>query len=388
VRAFLAKRVQHWSEPAFSAAVDDELDNVRAALRYALDHGMLPAGPRLAWQLGPYWYVRGNYEEGRMWLDEALSLPGAADGPDGAWAHAEAGLLARLQADLASAADHLLAAQATLQRYPNELCTASTLNYQADVALDRGDLQRARKLYEQGRALSRRIGYTELEAIQTTFPAQVLLMQDNVDAAAPLARDALELADRAASRWARGWAQWTLGEVAALRGDLELARRLLEEVVDGHRAMGYTHDLRNSLIGLARVVSDQGAVVHAAGLLSEGLRLAIVSAPAPHTLLLLEELAGLAVVSQPLTAVRLAAAAEAHRAGLGIKRRPIEDKRFSRTMARATESCDTPAFQKAWAEGSRLTTAQANQEALDLTARFAALASDQPISSSAADGYR
>src|SRR5215468_5857845 len=108
-----------------------------------------------------------------MWLDEALHVPRATDGPDGAWAHAEAGLLARLQSDLASAEQHLLAAKATLQRYPNELCMSFTLNYQADVALDRGDLQRARKMYEQARAMSRRVGNTEWEAVQTTFLAQV-----------------------------------------------------------------------------------------------------------------------------------------------------------------------------------------------------------------------
>jgi hypothetical protein len=158
--------------------------------------------------------------------------------------------------------------------------------------------------------------------------------------------------------------------VAALRGDLELARRLLEEVVDIQRAMGYTQGLCVSLIALAAVASDQSSVVRAAGLLNEALRLAMVSSPAPHVLLILEELAGLVVATQPLTAVRLAGAAEAHRAALGVKRRPTEDGRFRRVMD--VDVCGTRAFERAWDEGSRLTPAQSNLEALALADRLVA----------------
>jgi ATP/maltotriose-dependent transcriptional regulator MalT len=229
--------------------------------------------------------------------------------------------------------------------------------------------------------MSRRGGYTELESAQTAFLAQVLLLQGDLDTAERLADEALELADRAASRWARGWAQSTLGQVAAQRGDLEVARRLLEEAVDSQRVTGYTHDLRSSLITLAGVASDQGATAHAARLLNECLRLALVSAPAPTLLLILEALAEVVVATQPRTAARLAGAAEAHRAALGVKRRPIEGKRFHRTVALATDACGRPAFEYAWAEGSRLTPAQAHLEALELTARLAALPPDQQTSS-------
>ena len=376
--AFVARQVRHWSDPASLAAIDDQLDNVRAALRWSVDQGALPASPRLAWQLGPYWYVRGNYEEGRMWLEEALSVPRAADGPDGAWAHAQAGQLARCQADVDSADAHLVAAHAVLQRYPDERCTALILGFQADVARDRGDLERARELFEQARALSRRLGRTGQEAAQTALLANVLMLQGDLDAAEQVSGEALELADRVTSRWARVWAQSTLGQVAAARGNLELARSLLEEVVEVQRAGGYTQALLISLLVLAEVAGDGGDIVRASMLLNESLHMAMVSTAAPHVLLILEEVAGLNVAIQPLTAIRLAGAAEAQRVALGIKRRPIEEKRFRRTIARATDACDAHAFEHAWAEGSRLTPAQANLEALDVTARLAAVAPDEP----------
>jgi hypothetical protein len=85
-----------------------------------------------------------------------------------------------------------------------------------------------------------------------------------------------------------------------------------------------------------------------------------------------------AAASRPAGQLRrvvcLAGAADAHRAALGIKRRPTEDERFRRTMARATEACETRSFEDAWAEGSRLTPGQAKLEPLDLAATLAALA--------------
>ena len=66
---------RHSSDPASLAAVDDELDNVRAALRWSLYQRALPASPRLASRLGPSWYVNARaMKQRRVWLEEALSL--------------------------------------------------------------------------------------------------------------------------------------------------------------------------------------------------------------------------------------------------------------------------------------------------------------------------
>jgi predicted ATPase/DNA-binding SARP family transcriptional activator len=54
------------------AALSEELDNLRAALDWALAHGD-QAGPRLARALGSLWLARGLLAEGRHWLERALA---------------------------------------------------------------------------------------------------------------------------------------------------------------------------------------------------------------------------------------------------------------------------------------------------------------------------
>ena len=91
--------------------------------------------------------------------------------------------------------------------------------------------------------------------------------------------------------------------------------------------------------------------------------------------------------TQALTAVRAGRGGRCARAALRSKRRPTEEQRFRRAIARDTDGCGTRAFERAWAEGSRPTIAQANLEALDITASLMALAPDQATLSSAADGH-
>jgi len=68
---------------AWLARLDDEHDNLRAALGWAQQQGDGPAARRLAGALGRYWAQRGRLSEGRRWCAAALALPGGggADTP-------------------------------------------------------------------------------------------------------------------------------------------------------------------------------------------------------------------------------------------------------------------------------------------------------------------
>ena len=54
------------------AAIDRELDNVRAALQWALDSGRVREGLVIAGRLHQYWYMRSE-REGRQWLERLLA---------------------------------------------------------------------------------------------------------------------------------------------------------------------------------------------------------------------------------------------------------------------------------------------------------------------------
>jgi predicted ATPase/class 3 adenylate cyclase len=88
-RCYLALARHHGTERALWGAdasehlarLDAEVDNLRAALAWAV--GQRTAGKALAMAaaLGRYWIIRNRYAEAVEWIDHALSLPGADDHP-------------------------------------------------------------------------------------------------------------------------------------------------------------------------------------------------------------------------------------------------------------------------------------------------------------------
>ena len=59
--------------------LDEESDNIRAALSWTIVAGEVEVGLRLAGALVPFWSLRGLKAEGRHWLAEVLAVGGARD---------------------------------------------------------------------------------------------------------------------------------------------------------------------------------------------------------------------------------------------------------------------------------------------------------------------
>src|SRR6185503_10486469 len=85
--------------------LDREQDNLRAALRWAIEHREVDTAQRLAGALQPFWFRRGYWSEGRRWLEDALAMDSGATQNQFFRAKAlfEAGMLARFQGDFARA---------------------------------------------------------------------------------------------------------------------------------------------------------------------------------------------------------------------------------------------------------------------------------------------
>jgi len=82
-----------------------EQDNLRAALRWAIEHHAGELAQRMAGALQSFWLTRGYWSEGRRWLEESLAMDsGAALAPAvRAKALYGAGVLTRFQGDFARA---------------------------------------------------------------------------------------------------------------------------------------------------------------------------------------------------------------------------------------------------------------------------------------------
>jgi len=85
--------------------LDREQDNLRTALRWAMEHHKVDMAQRMAGALQPFWFRRGHWSEGRRWLEESLAMDSGAVQNQFFRAKAlyEAGMLARFQGDFARA---------------------------------------------------------------------------------------------------------------------------------------------------------------------------------------------------------------------------------------------------------------------------------------------
>jgi non-specific serine/threonine protein kinase len=92
-------------QKAWIKRLDLEQDNLRAALRWAMENHEAEFAQRMASALQPFWLTRGYWSEGRRWLEESLALDSGATVSPSVRAKTlyGAGVLTRFQGDFARA---------------------------------------------------------------------------------------------------------------------------------------------------------------------------------------------------------------------------------------------------------------------------------------------
>jgi predicted ATPase/class 3 adenylate cyclase len=134
-----------------------DYDNVRAAMRFALEHDLTLA-LRLVGRLSFFVWLRGGFAEAKAWLDEIL--PRAADQPQELLgrAHECASLIAERTGDVASGARHADQAYAAFAAVEDEHGMANALRERGKHASFSVDLVRANAIYTELAELAERIG--------------------------------------------------------------------------------------------------------------------------------------------------------------------------------------------------------------------------------------
>src|SRR5215212_8057889 len=149
-------------DAAWLERLEQEHDNMRAALSWAIEHEEATLALRVGAALRWFWYMEGYYGEGRRWLEAALGKDwGAAAAEARARALEGVGWLAEGQGDFdrgqAAAEEGLkVSAEAGL----GDVVVADLLDVLGDAARHRGDYERAAELLEKSLALHRTAGGT------------------------------------------------------------------------------------------------------------------------------------------------------------------------------------------------------------------------------------
>jgi non-specific serine/threonine protein kinase len=326
-----------------------ELENLRAAFRWACDSGQVEAAAQLALGMTTAWHLSGNFSEGRATLTTVLDL--ALDGPAAAQvAHAGtwAGTMAANQGDYLGAEEIVRRALHVAQRSGDAYAILFAENQLGWIAFVRGDMERARAAYEQTFAVASQQTNDPIHLVSRYQLAMACIEQrDRARALELLEPFATIVRDAQSGIW-RGRLQLARALLAEQVGDYATADRLLAESVAAERAVDDQPGLLRSLTLRGAVAVEHGDRAAAVEALTEALHLGELHASKLRVAQLFEAVAALMVPGSCESAVRLVAAAEQLRTTLAAVPVPSERARAARVLEVAKRRVGEAAYAGLW----------------------------------------
>ncbi len=241
----LAEPVRKYSPQAL-AALEHELDNMRAALAVAVDRDEVVPASDLMTGLWFYWLSSGRGEEARAWAERYLASSrqsvGALERFGGDLAVAE---ILRFTGDHATAADLKRESVATGRAHPNtvihgvaiERSIAATLSDLAYIEVDAGRFDEARSCAAEALALRRELDMPHGIAHALLAVAAVEYNARDFARAAELYAEAAVLSDEGGSRGDALEARLEQAECELLLGRLDEAEALLRDGLSAARSL-------------------------------------------------------------------------------------------------------------------------------------------------------
>jgi predicted ATPase/class 3 adenylate cyclase len=366
---FLALAIASPRTPEGFDRVEQDHDNLRAALQWLTEQGDAERAMRLAAALTSLWGIRGYLTEGRDRLARALALPQAQVPADArAAALYASGRLAFNQSDYAAAQSFWERGLALWRELGNPGRVADGLRNLGHLARERGDYATARTLLTESLEGFRATGEVGNVGRTIDMLGLVVLQQGDYAAARGLFQQALEIAREHQNEFGIMTAIARLGHVAQAEGNLAEARARYEESLVTQRRWDDKRAIASLLRNLGMVLIDEGQLTMAWSRFEESAALVRHLHDRSGTASVLDGLAGLAAVQgQPDRALRLAGAAAAFREVLGKSHpRNLQDW-IEHKLAPARAALGTEATAAAWAEGQAMGLDRAITYALEVS---------------------
>jgi len=251
--------------------LDDELDNVRAAIRWSIERGETDLAFRLVGSLWTFFYLRGHYSEGRGLLESALDLGRGRRWRARAAAMLGAGMLAFLQCEYDVATRWIEAALGEYRAHDDRAGTALCLQRLGSVARERADYDRATDLHRQGRDLCDELGDRSGVAWADNHLGFVAWLRGDLTTAEQCCLAALDAFREIGDDEGVSWSLISLGVAALYGGDLDGAEQKLSESRDLSQRLGFREGVAWSLNQLGVVEFRRGRIERAVHLLDESM---------------------------------------------------------------------------------------------------------------------
>jgi predicted ATPase/DNA-binding SARP family transcriptional activator/Tfp pilus assembly protein PilF len=337
--------------------LEQEHDNMRAALDWALSGAQSDLALRLCATLWWFWFVRGHLGEGRRWIEAALAKNESSGHPDRnnllrARLLNAAGVLAHDQGDYAWARARLAEGLDLSRQIGHERGVASGLNNLGLVARSQGDYAQAAVYYQQSLDLCRERGDDWSVAVSLSNLGLVASYQGQYERASAWYAESLALRQRMGDKRGIAVTLNHLGHIVYRAGDYARAAAYHEESLALQRELVDRAGVTDSLVGLGRVALARADYAQAQRHFEAGLAMRRDLGDRAGVAECLEQLAEVAARDGGARrAAVLLGRAQALRDEVGAPRPPLDLPEHARLIADLRAALGEDAFAAAWVEG-------------------------------------
>jgi predicted ATPase/DNA-binding CsgD family transcriptional regulator len=298
-------------QTAWLNTLEQEHENLRAALACAAENRDTEVGARLAAALWRFWLTHGHITEGRRWLHTFLSS--GALSPE---------------------------------------LRARVLNAAGPLAVRQGDFATAHTLLEESLALWRTLDDPRGEMEGLDNLGLVAIYQDDLPLASTYFQQSLEGWRRLGDKHGMTTSLNRLGLVMRYQGNFEQATRLYDECYAMATETHDTYYVAASLHNMGQMAHHRGDDERAYPLLMKSVVLVRQLEDTPNISTFLADLAGLwASQGHPERAARLFGAAEALRENMQVMMYEAQRKAYVQDIERGRAQLDPAIWDAAWANG-------------------------------------
>jgi predicted ATPase/DNA-binding CsgD family transcriptional regulator len=331
--------------------------NLRAALRFTLEHSQAESALRLCAALWRFWFWRGHLKEGRDWLDQALMISQDMESVPRAKALACAGFLASNQGDFGPAqvlCEESLQLSQHLNDQPAQAIALMGLGHAATWSRDP---VHGRAILEQSLNIYRALGDKWGIATTLTYLGNIAFFAAEYDTARRLLEEALGLFRKIGHTWGIAVALYSLGlALLSQHENYPAARAHLQDARETLKRMGDLRGLIRVAVGLGRFALDKHDLALARAEWHEGLMLAREVGDQWALAHCLDGFAGLFTLEgRPDLGARLYGVASGLRERIDAALPPVFQAWRDRELPLARSALGNAAFEASFADGRQLT---------------------------------
>ncbi|MFL5735692.1 MAG: tetratricopeptide repeat protein [Chloroflexia bacterium] len=256
------------------ATLEKEHDNLRAALRWAIDRGEKELALRLGGALWRFWYMRSYMAEGYRWLEEALALP---DAPSQGHGRPDDGRRTTDDRDKDTGSitpSSMVHGPSSAASPQSSAVLVKALTGAGNLIYNQGDYETACSLHERSLAISRELGDKQGIAVSLNSMGLITYRHDsNLVGARSEFEEALEINRSLTSRNWEAINLNNLGNVMHDQGDYPSARKTHQQSLAIFTQLGDKWGIAMSSADLGKTVFEQGDYEEARSLYEKALAL-------------------------------------------------------------------------------------------------------------------